>query len=371
MPHAYIPFTPERPGHLEVINAYLHGQGIYPIGRFGEWKYVNQDGAILSAKRVVESVQAGECPGRRPRPSGPTGRLDRCRPARAIRDVSGPKDVRLARASARDVRRRMTPPHSPEGEAERWCRTTLGLPCEAVMRRGGGTARRWPSPDRERMLGRIWRPRGSLQRPPRRGGRTIGRDRGRRRRPPRASIPKTRGARIGWIPTGHLRSSGPAKRRSRRPGRSPSEVPPLGPARPGPPLLRDRGGGAVPDHRPERRPDLARAGRAARSPRPAVRRPAPRLAEGPRRHDAPPDARIRRRRPLPGAPLRELRPGHRPGRRRPGGALRGAWPAAAADALRHLLHLGHVGGPPLQRRARGAPAGIGSTCWRTPTAWPR
>ncbi len=62
MPHAYIPFTPERQGHLDVINDYLHGLGIYPIGRFGEWKYVNQDGAILSAKRVVESVQAGERP---------------------------------------------------------------------------------------------------------------------------------------------------------------------------------------------------------------------------------------------------------------------------------------------------------------------
>src|SRR4051812_30365506 len=60
MPHAYIPFTPDRPKHLDVINAYLHGLGIYPIGRFGEWKYVNQDGAILSAKRVVEAVQSGE-----------------------------------------------------------------------------------------------------------------------------------------------------------------------------------------------------------------------------------------------------------------------------------------------------------------------
>ena len=66
MPHAYIPFTPERPGHLDVINAYLHGRGIFPIGRFGEWKYVNQDGAILSAKRVVESVQSGEAPASRP-----------------------------------------------------------------------------------------------------------------------------------------------------------------------------------------------------------------------------------------------------------------------------------------------------------------
>ena len=58
MPHAYIPFTPERPGQLAVINEYLHGLNIFPVGRFGEWKYLNQDGAILSSKRVVESVQA-------------------------------------------------------------------------------------------------------------------------------------------------------------------------------------------------------------------------------------------------------------------------------------------------------------------------
>ena len=56
MPHAYIPFTPERTASLQVINAYLHELGVHPIGRFGEWKYVNQDGAILSAKRVVESL---------------------------------------------------------------------------------------------------------------------------------------------------------------------------------------------------------------------------------------------------------------------------------------------------------------------------
>ncbi|MFO0892345.1 MAG: glycosyltransferase [Isosphaeraceae bacterium] len=57
MPHAYIPFTPDRERRLAVINDYLHGLNIYPIGRFGEWKYLNQDGAILSAKRVIESVQ--------------------------------------------------------------------------------------------------------------------------------------------------------------------------------------------------------------------------------------------------------------------------------------------------------------------------
>ena len=60
MPHAYIPFTPDRQEKLDVINAYLHGLDIHPIGRFGEWKYLNQDGAILSARRVVERVQSGE-----------------------------------------------------------------------------------------------------------------------------------------------------------------------------------------------------------------------------------------------------------------------------------------------------------------------
>ncbi len=30
MPHAYIPFTPERQGNLDVINAYLHGLGDLP-----------------------------------------------------------------------------------------------------------------------------------------------------------------------------------------------------------------------------------------------------------------------------------------------------------------------------------------------------
>ena len=63
MPHAYIPFTPERPRNLAIINEYLHGRGIFPIGRFGEWKYLNQDGAILSAKRVVESVRDRDRPG--------------------------------------------------------------------------------------------------------------------------------------------------------------------------------------------------------------------------------------------------------------------------------------------------------------------
>ena len=62
MPHAYIPFTPERPRNLAIINGYLHERGIFPIGRFGEWKYLNQDGAILSAKRVVESFRENAKP---------------------------------------------------------------------------------------------------------------------------------------------------------------------------------------------------------------------------------------------------------------------------------------------------------------------
>lgn len=81
LPHAYIPFTPERPGQLAVINEYLHGLNIFPVGRFGEWKYLNQDGAILSAKRVVESVQT-------------TGRVEPARAAQIVSNVplgSNPK----------------------------------------------------------------------------------------------------------------------------------------------------------------------------------------------------------------------------------------------------------------------------------------
>ena len=79
MPHAYIPFTPERQGHLDVINAYLYALGVYPIGRFGEWKYVNQDGAILSGKRMVESVRAGEAP--RPAPASRVNGVPRAVPS--------------------------------------------------------------------------------------------------------------------------------------------------------------------------------------------------------------------------------------------------------------------------------------------------
>lgn len=71
MAHAYIPFTPERTGHLAIINEYLHARGIFPIGRFGEWKYLNQDGAILSAKRVVETVREGGRPDPARKPEAP------------------------------------------------------------------------------------------------------------------------------------------------------------------------------------------------------------------------------------------------------------------------------------------------------------
>src|SRR4029079_1294451 len=73
MPHAYIPFTPDRTKNLAIINAYLHEQGIFPIGRFGEWKYLNQDGAILSSKRVVESVREQNVPEPAPQPLQTSG----------------------------------------------------------------------------------------------------------------------------------------------------------------------------------------------------------------------------------------------------------------------------------------------------------
>ena len=129
MPHAYIPFTPERQGHLDVINAYLHARGIYPIGRFGEWKYVNQDGAILSAKRVVESVQSGDRvrPAGRPGPrpvdgAGPTGRLLGARIA--LGDPRrGPAAARCRAAPhgghRQEVTSRMDPPPRSRGRRRR------------------------------------------------------------------------------------------------------------------------------------------------------------------------------------------------------------------------------------------------------------
>ena len=69
----------------------------------------------------------------------------------------------------------------------------------------------------------------------------------------------------------------------RRPSPSTAGVadPALGPPRARAPLLRDRGRRAVPHHRPERRPDLARAGGLLGRRDLAVGRPAPRLARRP------------------------------------------------------------------------------------------
>ncbi len=62
LPHAYIPFTPDRPRRLTPIHAYLGKLGIIPIGRFGEWKYLNKDGAILSGQRAAERFREGRTP---------------------------------------------------------------------------------------------------------------------------------------------------------------------------------------------------------------------------------------------------------------------------------------------------------------------
>lgn len=47
-PGAYIPYTKARDENLPIVLEWLRGRDVVPIGRAGEWKYVNMDAAILS-----------------------------------------------------------------------------------------------------------------------------------------------------------------------------------------------------------------------------------------------------------------------------------------------------------------------------------
>ena len=300
MPHAYIPFTPDRQRHLDVINAYLHGLGIYPIGRFGEWKYVNQDGAILSAKRVVESIQSGE-------------KL-RGRAAPRARPRNGP-------ASAK-----------PDAAAT----ATLAA---------GSTARPDRGPRRQPARGRRGRP-----------GRPICRA--------IVASPALRASTeaSGWNPIRSSRPSATSPDRRRRAGAT-RTLPwvRLGPGRR---YFETEDGRAVPDHRPERRPDLAGAGGAARPPRPGV--PSTGTSPGCARSGV---TTLRVMLEYVGDGLylectpRRVRPGRRPGDRRPGRR------SASAHGLRLLLTPFDTfftwvmwDDASLQRRTGAARAGVSSTC---------
>jgi len=55
--YAYVIYDLDHKRNVSVIHNYLLSQGIYPIGRFGEWEYLNIDKSILSGKAAAEKVK--------------------------------------------------------------------------------------------------------------------------------------------------------------------------------------------------------------------------------------------------------------------------------------------------------------------------
>lgn len=58
--YGYPVYTPERPRILERIRAYLEPLGIFTLGRFGAWEYVNSDNCLWQGARLADRLMAGE-----------------------------------------------------------------------------------------------------------------------------------------------------------------------------------------------------------------------------------------------------------------------------------------------------------------------
>lgn len=56
---AYIIYDLNHKTNVDEIHQYLRKNDIFPIGRFGEWEYLNMDQAILSGKKISEEVNNG------------------------------------------------------------------------------------------------------------------------------------------------------------------------------------------------------------------------------------------------------------------------------------------------------------------------
>jgi protoporphyrinogen oxidase len=53
---AYVIYTPDREGNIELIHKFLNARGIYPCGRFGSWAYLNMDQSILNGRKIAEEL---------------------------------------------------------------------------------------------------------------------------------------------------------------------------------------------------------------------------------------------------------------------------------------------------------------------------
>lgn len=58
--YANVIFDHERAPALEIVHGYLADQNVHWCGRYGEWAYLWTDDAIMSGKRVAETILAGE-----------------------------------------------------------------------------------------------------------------------------------------------------------------------------------------------------------------------------------------------------------------------------------------------------------------------
>jgi len=54
--YAYVIYDLDHRKNVGVIHDYLEGNGIIPVGRFGEWEYFNMDKAILSGRNAASTV---------------------------------------------------------------------------------------------------------------------------------------------------------------------------------------------------------------------------------------------------------------------------------------------------------------------------
>lgn len=59
--HAYVVYDKNYEECKLCVLDYLNGQGIYSLGRFGEWEYYNMDVCIKSAMRLSKKI-VGENP---------------------------------------------------------------------------------------------------------------------------------------------------------------------------------------------------------------------------------------------------------------------------------------------------------------------
>lgn len=54
--YAYVVYDLQHAKNVNLVRQYLEGIGIFTAGRFGEWEYLNMDGAILSGKKTAERL---------------------------------------------------------------------------------------------------------------------------------------------------------------------------------------------------------------------------------------------------------------------------------------------------------------------------